>query len=40
MTVELALVILVAFLALLTLFSAPQAPRLLRHGNAPARPRR
>src|SRR5262249_48298654 len=40
MTVELALAILVGFLALLTLLSAPQAPRLLRHGNAPARPRR
>ena len=40
MTVELALAILLAFLALLVLLSVPQAPRLFRHGNAPARPRR
>lgn len=40
MTVGLALAALVAFLGLLVLLSAPHAPRLLRHGDPPARPRR
>jgi CBS domain containing-hemolysin-like protein len=40
MTLPVALVVLAAFLGLLTVLTAPHAPRLLRHGLPPARPRR
>lgn len=40
MTLPVALVALAAFLGLLVVLTAPHGPRLLRHGLAPARPRR
>jgi len=40
MTVPVAAIVLAASLALLVMLTAPHAPRLLRHGTAPSRPRR